>query len=218
MPGMERIASRQIASSLSAGAVVAGILGGVLPLLFRLLGWAAWAAGLTSRFRLFADPRLNWETVWLVAGLIGCTALLCLHAERLWRCLAGARRSPRWTMPGAAAVCHILHRSAFGTALGITRGPAQRALCMQALMEAARAGRLPLAAIPCGRATLHPLAPERLLRLRPLWQDGSLQLTDTAGRLLYHSVMTDARQVQRLWPAADRQQHSSRLHLAKDCP
>lgn len=211
---MQRIANRQIASGLGAGAMMAGLLGGLLPLLFRLLGWAAWAAGLTQKFSLFADPRINWETVWLVAGLTGGTALLCLHADTLLRWLAGTQHGPRWTMPAAEAVCHILHRSAFGAALGISRGPAQRALCMQALMEAARAGRLPLAAIPCGRATLHPLAPQRLLRLRPLWQDGSLQLTDTAGRLLYHSVMTDARRVQQLWPAADRQ----RLNYKSELP
>lgn len=208
MPNSQRhLIQTVVIQTLGTGALAAGALGGVLPVLLRAIGWLGWAAGLAQKFALLADPRINWESVWLIIGLLGAASLLCLHADRLLAAFAAWRlaRRRQWTMPGAAAISHIQHRSAFGAALGQARGQArgqaQPDLCLQAFTEAARTGRLPLAAVPVGGATLQALRPRTLRELRPERSGGGgLVLVDARGRLAYRSVMTEPAAVYRLWP------------------
>jgi hypothetical protein len=188
--------------TLASAALAAGILGGWLPAVLRGLGLLGWAAGMVQKFSLFADPRINWETVWLVVSLFGAAGLLQASARALPVWVAAWRRmhARHWTMPAKAAVAHIRLRSAYGAALG--HGDSERLdqTCLQALLEAARSGRLPLAAIPAGRATLRDIAPCELRRLTPHIHDGSLLLRDAAGRTVFSAVMTEPAVVLRLWP------------------
>lgn len=188
--------------TFAAAALAAGILGGWAPAMLRGLGLLGSAASLVQKFSLFADPRINWETVWLVVSLFGAAGLLPLQLRmlRLGRSAWRHARRRQWAMPATAAVAHIRLCSAYGAALGGGEIAQLDALCLQALFEAARDGRLPLAAIPAGRATLRPLHPCELRRLLPQMQGGTLLLRDAAGRIRFHAAMTEPAAVQRLWP------------------
>jgi hypothetical protein len=189
--------------TLAGAALAAGILGGWLPAMLRGLGLLGWAAGMVQKFSLFTDPRINWETVWLVVSLFGAAGLLQAPARALPVWIAARRRmqARHWTMPATAAVAHIRLRSAYGAALGHGDNTRLDEICLQALLEAARGGRLPLAAIPTGRATLREIAPGELRRLTPRIHDGSLLLRDAAGRIVFSAVMTEPAVVLRLWPS-----------------
>lgn len=198
MPGSQK----HLLLTLAAAAFAAGILGGWAPALLRALGMLGWAAGMVQKFSLFADPRINWETVWMVTGLFGAAGLLQLQAHTL-SVFVRARQRARlrhWTMPATAAVAHIRLCSAYGAALGGGDMPALEALCLQSLIEAARDGRLALAAIPAGRATLRQLSPRELRHLTPQIQGGTLLLRDAAGTIRFRAAMTDPAAVLRLWP------------------
>lgn len=188
--------------TLAMAALAAGILGGWLPAVLRGLGMLGWAAGMVQKFSLVADPRINWETVWMVVGLFGAAGLLQLQARALPACFAAWQRARlrQWTMPATTAVAHIRLRSAYGAALGRGDAGQLEALCLQALVEAARAGRLPLAAIPAGAATLREIAPRDLRRLTPRICGGTLLLCDAEGRIRFSAAMTEPAAVLRLWP------------------
>lgn len=188
--------------TLAMAALAAGILGGWAPALLRALGMFGWAAGMVQKFSLFADPRINWETVWMVTGLFGAAGLLQLQSRALAARMRARQRARlrHWTMPATAAVTHIRLCSAYGAALGGDDVAALDALCLQSLIEAARDGRLALAAIPAGRATLRRLSPRELHRLMPQIQGGTLLLRDAAGATRFRAAMTDPAAVLRLWP------------------
>lgn len=188
--------------TLAAAAFAAGILGGWAPAVLRGLGMLGWAAGMAQKFSLFADPRINWETVWMVAGLFGAAGLLRSQMKALHICVAAWQRARvrHWTIPATAAVRHIRLCSAYGAALGHAQDAQLEDLCLRALMEAARGGRLPLAAIPAGGASLRELAPAELRRLAPQIADGTVLLRDARGRVRFSAVMADRTAVLRLWP------------------
>lgn len=202
MGGKHAGSQKHLLLTLAVAAFAAGLLGGWAPAVLRALGAVGWAAGLVQKFSLFADSRINWETVWMVTGLFGAAGLLQLQACALSRMIAlwQRRRLRHWTMPATAAVRHIRLCSAYGAALGRREIAELDALCLQALIEAARDGKLPLAAIPAGGATLREVRPRDLRRLVPHLQDGTLRLLDAEGRPCFSAAMTDPAAVLRLWP------------------
>lgn len=188
--------------TLAAAAFAAGILGGWTPAALRALGMLGWAAGMVQKFTLFADPRINWETVWMLIGLFGAAGLLQSQTRALSGLMRAWQRARlrHWTMPATAALAHIRLCSAYGAALGRSDIAQLDMLCLQALTEAARHGRLPLAAIPAGRATLREVTPRELRRLVLQIQGGTVLLHDPGGAVRFRAVMTDPAAVLRLWP------------------
>ena len=202
----------------NTGAIAVGsfsILGWLLPSVAKWIGWVEWAQGLSAVFALFSDPRISWPGIYVLLSM-GAATLFAVNnwsEVRVWLARRKELKDHRWDISITEAAMHVAVGTYFGDALKFEDIVQKASHCLQAVWEAARAGKLPLGASAPGIATPDAISRRELRDLfltfktmpsprysyGPVIFDVRIVRPADKTKVVYDKIFTDRAALDRLW-------------------
>lgn len=201
---------RTLETTALSGIGIFSFFGSLGPAIFRWIGWAEWADGLSSLTQIAQSLIINWQAVYFLIFILSTCFLVAININlmRRFRIYLRSKWHRDWNITGADAINYIVQDSVYGASIPMYAQRVDKAA--MAFMEHAERGKIKIGGSYAGSTIIKRIKVRELHDLTLVCQTnsrGALQiealfthLRDKSGqRDVFDAIFAERSEIRRIW-------------------